>query len=167
MRDNITHILAQITGYMSKIPASGISLLARVIMAAIFWTSGMTKIAFNVEGITDFSWSQIWNVITLNWTVSEGTYMLFEYEYNLPVIPFEWAAHMALTAELILPIALILGIFTRYAALAMLGMTLVIQILVYPNLWSVHALWAIALLSIMTQGGGRLSVDHFICRKCL
>lgn len=165
--EKITGLLTTVTGMMSNIPLSLLALLSRLVMAAIFWKSAMTKIAFNDGGITEFSFSQFWNVITLNWTVSDSTYMLFEYEYDLPVLPFELSAHMALTAEILLPIALIAGLFTRYAALAMLGMTLVIQTFVYPNLWTVHGLWATALAVIMIHGGGRLSVDNFLCKKCL
>lgn len=165
--EKITGLLKTVTGMMSNIQVGLGAILSRIVMASIFWKSAMTKIAFNDEGVTAFSLGQIWNVITLDWTVSDSTYMLFEYEYDLPVLPFELSAHMALTAEILLPMALILGLFTRYAALAMLGMTLVIQIFVYPNLWTVHGLWAIALLAIMSHGGGRLSVDNFLCKKCL
>jgi len=173
MVENIGHsfgvrgISAVMTGIMSKIQLCFLALIARAVMATIFWKSAMTKIAFNGEGLTEFSLAQIWHTLTLNWTVADSTYMLFEYEYGLPVIPFTWAANMAVAAEIILPIALVLGLFTRYAALAMLGMTAVIQIFVYPELWTVHGLWAIALLAIMSVGGGRLSVDHLICKKGL
>ncbi len=167
MMEKITHILGATTSCMTKIPTSGVSLLARFMMASIFWKSAMTKITFEGDGLSGFSLAQIWNVVTLNWTVSDSTYMLFEFEYALPIIPAELGAQMALTAEILLPMALILGLFTRYAALAMLGMTAVIQIFVYPNLWSVHGLWAIALLIIMIYGGGRLSMDKFLCKKCL
>lgn len=167
MMEKITNILGVTTSYMAKIPASGVSLLARFMMASIFWKSAITKIAFEEDGLSEFSLAQIWNVVTLNWTVSDNTYMLFEYEYALPIVPTELGAHIALTAEILLPMALIMGLFTRYAALALLGMTTVIQVFVYPNLWSVHGLWAIALLVIITHGGGRLSVDNFLCKKCL
>ena len=167
MMEKITNILGITTSYMTKIPAGGVSFLARFMMASIFWKSAITKIAFEEDGLSEFSLAQIWNVVTLNWTVSDSTYMLFEYEYMLPVVPSELGAHMALTAEILLPMALIFGLLTRYSALALLGMTGVIQIFVYPHLWSVHGLWAIALLVIMVHGGGRLSVDNFLCKKCL
>lgn len=165
--DRMKHLLGKVTNMMSKIPDSIISLLARGIMASIFWKSAMTKIALNDTGLADFSFAQVWNVITLDWTVSSMTYTLFEYDYDLPLLPYEWAAHMAITAELILPMALVLGFFTRYAALAMLGMTLVIQIFVYPHLWNVHGLWAVALLFMISKGGGKISLDNIFCKKYL
>ncbi|PCJ34872.1 MAG: hypothetical protein COA93_03960 [Alphaproteobacteria bacterium] len=167
MRQSLTRIFTTTTGIMSKIQLCQLAILARFVMATIFWKSAMTKIAFSAEGVAEFSLAQIWHVISLNWTVADSTYMLFEYEYDLPVIPFNWAANLAVAAEILLPIALVLGFFTRYAALAMLGMTMVIQIFVYPELWTVHALWALALLVIMSKGGGRLSLDRLICGKCL
>ncbi|MCF6216806.1 MAG: DoxX family protein [Emcibacter sp.] len=167
MMQSMTKILTMTTGAMSKIQICQLAILARLVMAVIFWKSAMTKIAFNAQGMAEFSLAQIWHVISLNWTVADSTYMLFEYEYDLPVIPFDWAANLAVAAEILLPIALFLGFFTRYAALAMLGMTLVIQVFVYPDLWTVHGLWAIALLVIMSKGGGRLSLDRVICGKCL
>tara|TARA_R110002072_G_scaffold116040_1_gene246408 strand:+ start:516 stop:1016 length:501 start_codon:yes stop_codon:yes gene_type:complete len=156
-----------LSGLMGNIQICYLAMAGRIIMAAIFWKSAMTKIAFNEAGLGEFSLAQIWNVVTLDWTVASGTYTLFEYDYDLPLLPPELAAHMALAAEILLPMALILGLFTRYAALAMLAMTAVIQIFVYPNLWTVHGLWAIALLVIMAKGGGKLSLDRLICKKCL
>ncbi|VAV93819.1 hypothetical protein MNBD_ALPHA01-814 [hydrothermal vent metagenome] len=164
---SITGILAMTTGIMSKVQICQLAVLARVVMAAIFWKSAMTKITFDGAGLAEFSLAQIWNVITLNWAVADSAYMLFEYEYDLPLIPFALAAHMAVAAEILLPMALIVGLFTRYAALLMLVMTLVIQIFVYPGLWTVHGLWAIALLTVMAKGGGRMSVDHLIGKKYL
>jgi len=167
MMMTMTKILASTSGMMSKIQTYQLAILARFVMATIFWKSAMTKIAFEEPGLTTFSLAQVWQVITLNWTVADSTYMLFEYEYDLPIIPPEWAGNLSVAAEILLPMALVLGFFTRYAAAAMLGMTLVIQIFVYPNLWTVHGLWAIALLIIMSKGGGRLSLDRLICGKCL
>ena len=163
--EKIKNMMVGATNMMTKIPAGAISMLARVTMATIFWKSAMTKIAFNDEGLGDFSMAQVWNVITLDWSVNDNTYMLFEYEYDLPLLSVDWAAHLSIAAEIILPIALILGLFTRFTALAMLMMTLVIQIFVYPNLWTVHGLWAVALMVIMTKGGGMLSLDNLLKKK--
>jgi putative oxidoreductase len=44
----------------------------------------------------------------------------------------------------------------------MLGMTLVIEIFVYPDYWSEHLLWASALLLVLTRGPGVVSLDHLI-----
>ena len=63
-------------------------------------------------------------------------------------------------AEHLLPVLLVLGVFTRGAALALLGMTLVIQIFVYPQAWPTHLSWAALLLYLAGQGAGRWSLDR-------
>ena len=69
---------------------------------------------------------------------------------------------MATYAEHIFPILLVLGLFTRFAALSLLMMTAVIQLFVYPEAWTVHMWWALALLYLIRYGGGKVSADHFL-----
>jgi putative oxidoreductase len=90
---------------------------------------------------------------------------LFEKTYKVPVIPPEIAAYMAATAEHIFPLLLWAGLATRLSATALLMMTLVIQIFVYPNAYVTHGLWAIGLLYLMKYGPGRLSLDHLISKS--
>lgn len=125
---------------LSAVPDALVALMLRVFPALVFWQSGQTK----VEGfsIKDFTW------------------FLFEHEYALPVIPHEVAAVLATVAEHLLPVLLILGLFTRLSALGLLGMTAVIQIFVYPDAWMTHGLWAAPLLAVVARGPGRWSVDH-------
>lgn len=120
-----------------------IALAARLALAGIFWMSGRTK----VEG---------W------FTITDTTYLLFREEYQLPLIPPEWAAQMATVAEHLFPVLLVLGLFTRLSALALLGMTLVIQVFVYPDAWPTHLSWAALMLYLAGRGAGSLSMDHFL-----
>lgn len=69
---------------------------------------------------------------------------------------------MATAAELSMPVFILAGFFTRFAALALLGMTLVIEIFVYPNAFDTHGVWAAALLYLMKYGPGVVSLDHFV-----
>ncbi|TNF11751.1 MAG: DoxX family protein [Rhodobacteraceae bacterium] len=126
----------------SLIPRELPLIAARIFPAAVFWMSGRTK----VEGIR----------------IKDSTFTLFQYEYALPFIPHNWAAVLATFAEHFFPVLLILGLATRLSALALLGMTLVIQIFVYPGAWVTHGLWAVALLTVITQGPGRFSLDRVI-----
>ena len=64
--------------------------------------------------------------------------------------------------EIILGVLLVLGLFTRYAALALLGMTLVIEIFVYPDAWPTHLSWAGLMLPIIAFGGGRVALDRLL-----
>ena len=104
-----------VAGQLTKlVPHDALALIDRVAIGAIFFLSGRTK----VEG-----WL----------TVTDGTYTLFRDDYKLPLIPVEIAAHAAVWAEHALPLLLLLGLFTRLSALALLGMTLVIHLFVYPD----------------------------------
>jgi putative oxidoreductase len=116
-------------------------LLARAGIAAVFFLSGRTKV-------------QGWL------TIKPSTYELFRSEYQLPLIPAELAAPLTTYAEHLLPLLLVLGLCTRHAALALLGMTAVIEIFVYPNAWPTHLLWAAVLLPLIAHGGGKWSLDR-------
>jgi putative oxidoreductase len=117
-----------------------LALAARFSMAGIFWLSGRTK----VEG-----WL----------SVTDSAIALFADEYALPLVPPAIAAHVAAYAEHLFPVLLVLGLCTRASALALLGMTAVIQVFVYPDAWPTHLTWATALLYLAGRGAGRLSLD--------
>lgn len=142
-----------------KTPHSLMALLMRFGIAGVFWKSGLTKLAFD-NGKPEGLASEFLGVLSFNWTISDSAYMLFQYEYDVPLLPYEFATHMATAAELIFPVLLVFGLFTRFAALSLLGMTAVIQIFVYPHLWLVHALWAGVLLYLLARGAGLLSLDR-------
>ena len=142
-----------------SIPHSAIALLARFAIAMTFWTSGQTKI----EGLV---LDPIGGTVALGWPrLSENAVELFRSEYALPLIAPELAASLAATAEHLLPLLLLLGLATRLSAFALLGMTLVIQVFVYPLAWPTHALWAAALLYLMARGPGAASLDHLLARR--
>jgi putative oxidoreductase len=117
-----------------------ILLVARIGIASVFFLSGRTK----VEGLL---------------TLKLSTFDLFRYEYALPLIPPEVAAYLATWSEHLFPVLLVLGLFTRPAAAALLGMTAVIEIFVYPDAWSTHLTWAGLLLPLIVYGGGAFSLD--------
>lgn len=122
-------------------PHDLIALTARLALAGIFWMSGRTK----VEGL---------------FTITDSTYLLFREEYRLPLLAPELAAQMAAAAEHVFPLLLVLGLFTRLSALALLGMTLVIQVFVYPDAWPTHLSWAGLLLYLAGRGAGGASLDR-------
>ena len=134
--------LAHLNSLANHIPLDLMALGLRVFPALVFWQSGRTK----VEGFT----------------IKDSTWFLFKHEYALPLIPPEVAAVLATAAEHLLPFLLILGLLTRFSALGLLAMTVVIQIFVYPGAWVTHGLWAAALLAVMALGPGRWSLDHLL-----
>lgn len=142
-----------------RIPHTLLALVARFSIAAVFWKSGQTKIqGFAVDIVN--------SEFTLGWPrLSSSAVDLFRDEYRLPLIPPEIAAVMAATAEHLFPILLLFGIATRLSALALLGMTMTIQLFVYPDAYPTHGTWAAVLLFLMVHGPGKLSVDHWIARR--
>lgn len=120
---------------------SFLAVAARLGIGAVFFLSGRTK----VDGFL---------------TVNESAYTLFREDYKVPLLPPDFAAHMAAYAEHLLPLLLVLGLATRVSALGLLGMTAVIQIFVYPDAWPTHLTWAVALLYLAGRGAGSLSVDR-------
>lgn len=127
------------------IPRDLLLAVARVGIAAIFFLSGRTK----VDGLL---------------TITDSARDLFRTEYVLPLIPPDVAVHAATYAEHLFPVLLVLGLFTRGAAAALLVMTLVIEIFVYPDAWPTHLGWAAILLPLIARGPGRWSLDHRIVK---
>ena len=139
--------LATTTSRLTRtLPDAALLLIARVAVAAVFFQSGRTK----VEGFL---------------TIKQSTYDLFVAEYALPVIPPDWAARLATGAEHLFPVLLVAGLCTRWSALALLGMTAVIEIFVYPLAWPTHLTWAALLLPLIVHGGGRWSLDRLLQRQ--
>jgi putative oxidoreductase len=129
-------------GLLERFPTSLLALAFRLAVATVFWRSGLTKIA---------SWDAI--------------VALFDMEYMLPILPPAVGAYLATTVELGCSALLTLGLATRFAAAALLGMTLVIQLFVYPENWPDHLLWGSILAYLVTRGAGAISLDHVICRR--
>ena len=129
---------------LERFPTSLLALAFRLAVATVFWRSGLTKIA---------SW--------------DATVALFDMEYMLPILPPALGAYLATAVELGCSALLVLGHATRFAAAALLGMTLVIQLLVYPENWPDHLMWGSILAYLVTRGAGAISLDHVIGRRIL
>jgi putative oxidoreductase len=125
-----------------------IALAHRLAIAAVFFLSGRTKVT---------GWL----------TVSDGTLQLFEEEYRVPILSPELAAHLATYAEHLLPLLLVIGLGTRVAAAALLMMTLVIQIFVYPDAWSTHLSWIALMLYLLARGAGKWSLDAALGQRLM
>ena len=144
-----THASRLTSALSGRIPEGIALLVARIALASIFWRSGRTKV---VEG----SWLE----------VSDTTRFLFESEYAGVPLPPDLAATLATWSEHVFPILLVLGLGTRFAALALLGMTLVIQLFVYPEAWwTVHIVWVALCLVLVARGGGLFAADAILGRK--
>jgi putative oxidoreductase len=126
---------------LEAIPHSFIALVARLSVGGVFWMSGETKIS--------------------GFHLADGTVDLFRDEYRLPLLDPTLAAIAAAISEHLFSALLIMGLASRLSALALLGMTLVIEIFVYPDAWPTHGTWAACFLIIIAKGPGVISLDHF------
>lgn len=155
----MNNLIIRAIALLEKIPHSLIAFLARFSIAAVFWKSGQTKVEGLAIDLVD-------GTFQLGWPrLADSTIPLFESEYNVPLLSPEIAAHMATFAEHFFPILILIGFATRFSALALLGMTLTIQLFVYPDAYPTHGTWAAVLLFLMARGPGRLSIDHLIARR--
>ncbi len=134
--------IEKLNGLFVRIPHDLIAIIARISVGTVFLRSGLTKI----DGFA----------------LAPSTFYLFENDYTLPLIPPEIAAYLGTAAELTMPLLLFAGLFTRFAGLALLLMTLVIEIFVYPNAFDTHGVWAVSLLYLLKYGPGRFSLDHLL-----
>jgi len=127
-------------------------LALRIGLAIPFWRSGVNK------------WD---GFLQLN----DVAILLFssEFQLHLPGGPYPFpapavVAFAAGSAEILLPIFLVLGLATRFSALGLLLMTLVVQLTV-PGGWPLHVTWAAMALAIMAWGPGRISLDNLIKQR--
>jgi len=152
-------LIRNINKLFGRIPESLIAALGRFSIAAVFWKSGQTKIegfALDiVEGTYQFGWPHL----------SDSAIALFHDEYRLPYMSPEFAALLAAFTEHMFPVLLLVGLATRFSALVLLVMTLVIQVFIYPDAYPTHGTWAVVLMYLMARGGGVLSVDHWLALR--
>lgn len=121
----------------------------RLFMANIFFTSGKLRLNDYLNGQWD-------NQITA-----------FTDYHPIPGIPADIAAISGTAGEIVLPILLAFGLFTRFGAAGLLTMTLSIQFLVpaeYGIANSDHYMWMLLLAVPMLKGGGVLSADFVLCK---
>lgn len=142
----------------ARVPYGFVAVLARFSVAAVFWSSGQTK-------VTGFALDFVRGEFDPGWPrLSDNAVALFRDEYRLPLLPPEWGALLAAVGEHIFSALLLVGLATRLSAFALLVMTLVIQLFVYPGAYATHGTWAALLLMLVAQGAGPVSLDHWIAR---
>ncbi|WP_407117132.1 DoxX family protein [Bradyrhizobium sp. LMG 9283] len=128
-----------------------VQLVLRLALAVPFWRSGMLKwggfLKLNDTAVTLFS---------------------DEFMLHLPGGPYHFPAPTVMaflsgSGEIMFPILLVLGLGTRFAALGLLFMTVIVELTV-PDGWPIHLTWAAMALALMAYGPGNISLDHLVCR---
>lgn len=138
-----------IAGLESLAPLADLGI--RLWAAHFFWASALTKIF--VDAAFPFV------------HVSPTTFMLFELEYQVPLLPPEVAAWLGTHVELVFPLLLAAGLGGRMAAAVLFAFN-IIAVISYPALETAgllqHALYGTLLLPPLLRGPGKLSFDHLI-----
>ena len=143
--NTVTNMMAQYNNLIEKSQALFVPVLllfCRLWVAWVFFNSGLTKIA---------TW--------------DSTLYLFELEYQVPLLPWELAAYIGTAAELVLPVFLALGLFTRPMAAALFVFN-IIAVVSYTVLWDQgfydHQLWGLMILIVIVWGAGPFSLDRVL-----
>jgi len=157
--NSLIQLIRKLVSVFGCIPDSLIALVGRFSIAAVFWKSGQTKISGLAIDLVNGEFQLGWPHLT------DSAIALFKDEYRLPMIPPELAAPMAAFAEHFFPLLLLVGLATRFSALALLGMTLTIQLFVYPDAYPTHGVWATVLLVLIAKGPGKISLDHWLAQR--
>lgn len=133
--------LQRVDNLLPKLHAPA-SLLARLYLANVFFSAGLTKLR--------------------DW---DSTLFLFEEEYNVPLLPYELAAYLGTFGELVFPVLLVLGFLTRFSAIALsvVNVVAVISLTDIPvAALYLHMIWGLLLLQSVIYGGGLFSVDAVV-----
>ena len=149
-QQKITRLIERINSIIRAIAQPSLTqLVLRLGLAVPFWRSGVLK----------------WDGFL---QINDTAILLFssEFQLHLPGGPYPFpapavTAFAAGSAEILLPLLLVLGLATRAAALGLLVMTLIVQLTV-PDGWPLHLTWAAMAFGVMAWGPGRISLDHLI-----
>lgn len=139
-----THSYCSLTKVLNM-TAPILDIVLRLWVAKVFFQSGLTKI-------------QSWDT----------TIMLFQYEYNVPILSPEIAAYLGTAAELTLPVLLLIGFISRPTALALFIFNYIAMISygdISPAGINDHIMWGVMLAVTFFHGPGKLSLDYWLCHK--
>lgn len=136
------------------IPEWALALVARFGIFLVFWRAAQNKLGGDA----------ILGQKLAFWNISDSTFMLFEYDYQVPLIPASVAAYLATWSEFFFSLGILFGLLTRLSALGLSLVSLVI-LYVYTGDWPSILLWAGLLLYLLKHGGGTFSVDALIRRR--
>jgi putative oxidoreductase len=151
--DNLVHLCA-------IVPYSLAALVLRLVMARIFFVTGQEMIDGPKRQLKDIDYA-----LTLPAQVREETFRMFEAKLaDMPLSP-KLLAYLVSYADFVLPILLVLGLATRFTALALIFLVIFIDQYLEPGtFWSLHIYWYAILLMLMSGGAGIVSVDYLIRR---
>ena len=149
----LKQIFKTLNDLLASIPEWIISLGIRLVIFRVFWLSVQTKITGLTIAGQHFAF----------WSLTDNVFFQF-WDYPAP-LDSNFMIYAGTFAEFFLSIAILLGLFTRYAAIGLLGVTAVIQFVAPEGWWAAHVYWAILLVYLVRQGGGLISVDRLLSKS--
>jgi len=146
----LTATIEQAIGIIRSVAFPSLTqLVLRLALAVPFWKSGILK------------WSGFLKLSDTAITLFSEEFMLHlpggPYHYPVPAV----MAFLSGCGEIMFPVLLVLGFATRFAALGLLFMTMIVELTV-PDGWPIHITWAAMALGIMAWGPGRISIDYLL-----
>lgn len=158
----------------SFLPYALVAVAMRLVLARVFFLDGQTRIEgprfplripYELTGHLPLSLQNFDFVysVMLPLQVKAETFSAFLTKYAAVPVPPMLGAYLVSYAEFVLPILLVLGLATRFSALGLLIITVMIQLYVMPEaLWSTHIYWMALLATLISVGPGAISLDGFI-----
>ena len=169
-RPLLVSLVESVVSACAAVPYAVVAFALRLMMARVFFVDGQTRIdgirlPVNVSELTHY-YLNGWNFsVTVPTGVRPETFSAFSMQYPLLPVPPTVAAYLVSYAEFILPILLVVGLGTRFAALGLLVITGMILAFVAPDpLATAQIYWAAILLVLVSQGPGAASLDHLVRR---
>lgn len=145
--------LKLLLGQLDQVGAWLPQLALRGLLAVEFWHAGMEKLRGD------------------NWF--HQVHADFPFPFNL--VPPEISWHLATGMELVGPVALVLGLGTRFFSVALVILTLVAWVSVHAgngynvcdNGWKLPLIYLVMFLPLIFSGPGRLSLDAWLRTRYL
>lgn len=162
----VAWIVEKLVALCALVPYALVALWLRCVMARDFFISGQAKvqgpsipIRFNIPDMPYLDFSVI-----LPAQIRDSTFQFFE-THCTPIAPAV-AAYLVSYAEFVLPICLVLGFGTRFSALALVIITMLLQVYGVAGMsWSAHVYWISILTVLISVGPGAISIDALI--RCI
>jgi putative oxidoreductase len=155
-------IVGGLVALCAIVPYALVGFGLRLLMARVFFLSGQSKI----DGLTLRVNLNMYNLdfsVILPTQIKETTFQTFASNYAGLPIPTNVTAYLFTYAEFLLPVCLVLGFATRFSALLLLIMTVLMVIYATPEtLWSTQVYWISILMVLLSVGPGAISIDALL-----
>ena len=155
-------IVAKLEALCALVPYALVGLGMRLLMARVIFLSGQTMIegpdipVWAFGGVPNYS-------IVLPVGIKETAFQMFATQYAALPLPPTTAAYLYGYAEFALPICLVIGFATRFAAFGLLVLAGLMSFYVMPEaFWLTHSYWFVILLALVSLGPGAISIDALI-----